>query len=242
MSEHERWTHRLTEYVDGDLSPTDREAFERHADGCAACREAVEEIRTVVAAARAMGPVEPPRDLWPGIERVVSRRLPGAVERSVIRLPTAPRRVPEPVAPSGRRLLSTPQLAAAAVLLVMASVAGTLALGPGLAAPDDGVPVAPSAVRAVSTGDGSAPGANPELAQDVADLEAALSEARDRLDPNTVRILEKNLAVIERAIVESRQALALDPENEYLRQHLDRAVERKRDYLEEATSIAAWSS
>ena len=76
----------------------------------------------------------------------------------------------------------------------------------------------------------------------MADLEAALSEARDRLDPNTVRILEKNLAVIERAIVESRQALALDPENEYLRQHLDRAVERKRDYLEEATSIAAWSS
>ena len=241
MSEHERWTHRLTEYVDGDLSPTDRDAFERHADGCGACREAVEEIRAVVTAARAMGPVEPPRDLWPEIERVVSRRMPGAVERSIIRLPTASRRA-EPVAPAGRRLLSTPQLAAAAVLLVMTSVAGTLALGTGLASPDDGVPVAPSAVRAVSTGGGSASGANPELAQDVADLEAALSEARDRLDPNTVRILEKNLAVIERAIVESRQALALDPENEYLRQHLDRAVERKRDYLEEATSIAAWSS
>jgi hypothetical protein len=80
----------------------------------------------------------------------------------------------------------------------------------------------------------------PDLAVELASLEAVLEQARSRLAPNTVRILEKNLGVIERAIQESRRALEVDPGNEYLRQHLDRAYRDKADFLREVAYITAW--
>ena len=80
----------------------------------------------------------------------------------------------------------------------------------------------------------------PALADELAHLEATLTAARDRLDPTTVRILEKNLDVIDRAIQDSRKALATDPANPFLREHLDRAYQDKVDYLREAAGIAEW--
>ena len=84
-------------------------------------------------------------------------------------------------------------------------------------------------------------GVGDSYSEELARLEALLSEHRDELDPNTVRILEKNLAIIDRAIEESGEALAGDPGNEYLREHLDRAVRRKVDYLRDASLISGWS-
>ncbi len=68
-----------------------------------------------------------------------------------------------------------------------------------------------------------------------------MAAERGRLEPNTVRILEKNLGVIERAIDESRRALAVDPGNAFLREHLDRTYREKLDYLREAAGIADWT-
>jgi len=34
----DRWTERLSEYVDGDLNDRDREAIEAHLPTCATCR------------------------------------------------------------------------------------------------------------------------------------------------------------------------------------------------------------
>ena len=64
-----------------------------------------------------------------------------------------------------------------------------------------------------------------------------LAEARTRLDPGTVRILEKNLQVIERAIDDSKRALAVDPENAFLKDHLAGAYREKASYLREATDL-----
>jgi hypothetical protein len=68
-------------------------------------------------------------------------------------------------------------------------------------------------------------------------LEGVLLEGRDRLDPATVDVLERNLLVIERAIEDSYRALALDPENDFLRRHLTRTYERKLDYLRDVSRI-----
>jgi hypothetical protein len=72
-------------------------------------------------------------------------------------------------------------------------------------------------------------------------LEDQLAAVRDALDPNTLRVLERNMAVIERAIEDSRQALALEPGNEFLSRHLEQVYERKLDYLREAAAIADWA-
>lgn len=74
----------------------------------------------------------------------------------------------------------------------------------------------------------------------MATLESILAEARARLDPQTVRILDKNLGVIQRAIDESVRALAVDPDNAFVRSHLERAWREKADFLREASRISAW--
>jgi len=80
-----------------------------------------------------------------------------------------------------------------------------------------------------------------DLADEVAVLERTLAEARAVLDPNTIRILERNLAVIESAIDDSRRALAIDPENAFLANHLERVYERKLEYLREAVRVTEWT-
>ena len=86
------------------------------------------------------------------------------------------------------------------------------------------------------------PGASEALSAELEALEELLAGASVALDPETVRVLQKNLGVIERAIEDSRRALAQDPANEFLGAHLEREYQRKLSYLKEANEIARWAS
>jgi anti-sigma factor RsiW len=227
---HERWTDRLSEYLDGTLDADARSGLESHLASCPACAAVCEELRQVVLRAHALGDVQPERDLWPAIAASLGTG-PGQRAAEVIPLPTR-----RPSSAPGL-YLTRRQLAAAAVVVALLSAALTWAAGPGLA-----VRPAPASLPAPA---GVSPAASigappPALAGELAQLQATLDAARDRLDPNTVRILEKNLDVINRAIEDSRRALTTDPANAFLREHLDRAYEQKVDYLREAAGIADW--
>ena len=71
----------------------------------------------------------------------------------------------------------------------------------------------------------------------VADLERALDERRNDLNPRTVEILERNLTLIDAAIAQARQALEEDPGNTYLNRHLVDSRRRKLELLRRATAI-----
>ena len=71
----------------------------------------------------------------------------------------------------------------------------------------------------------------------VAELERVLRDHRDKLDPATVRILEHNLAIIDRAIDEARRALLADPANPYLNGHLAEQLKRKVWLLQRVTDV-----
>ena len=73
----------------------------------------------------------------------------------------------------------------------------------------------------------------------VSDLEKILRDERDRLDPRTVLIIERNLKAIDAAINEARMALNDDPANPYLNSHLADARRRKLDLLRTATTLAS---
>jgi tetratricopeptide (TPR) repeat protein len=73
----------------------------------------------------------------------------------------------------------------------------------------------------------------------VADLQRTLTTGREKLDPETVRVLEDNLGAIDRAIEQCRQALAQDPANLYLNSHLAEARQRKLSLLRRASALAA---
>ena len=223
MTMHEEWTDKLSEYLDGELSPEDRGAVDAHLRECSDCARVLDDLRRVVARAQAI-PARPPQaDLWPGVERRIER----------VR---APRRIQ----------FTLPQLAAAATLL--AAVSGGLAWS--VAARVDAhraaavaAVAADAAARAVPDSFAVDPAvetvgfADAQYDAAVADLEKALQQGRGRLDASTIAIVEHNLQTIDQAIAQAREALVADPANSYLSSHLLETRRRKLDLLRRATAL-----
>jgi hypothetical protein len=69
------------------------------------------------------------------------------------------------------------------------------------------------------------------------ELTGVLTAKRDELDPETVRVLEENLRVIDRAIAESRAALEADPASKHLSRMLNDAYNAKLGVLRRAVQL-----
>jgi tetratricopeptide (TPR) repeat protein len=80
--------------------------------------------------------------------------------------------------------------------------------------------------------------ADAQYDQAVADLEKALKAGRTRLDPETVRIIEDNLASIDLAIEQARKALRNDPANVDLNTYFAASRNRKLALLRRASALA----
>jgi len=207
------WRERLSEYLDGELSAEECRACERHLEACPACAAVLTDLRNVVARAQRLEDRPPVRDLWAEVADRV--RAPAQV----------PRR---------RRIaFSVPQLLAASLALIVVS-AGTAWLTMSLgrdATPSGAVTLEaeqPVAVFAALPGFDAA----------VADLERVLEERRNQLDPATVRVLDENLAVIDKAIGEAYAALVRDPASQYLSEHLADTMWQKVRLLRWAAEFA----
>lgn len=171
----------------------------------------------------------PSRDLWAGI---ASR-----IDASQIR-PTAT----AATSPTTRIAFTLPQLAMAASLLIAVASGITWMVAHPPAAPVTREPVIQAYGTPEDDNGGHVVPANFADAQynaAVTDLEKVLREERDRLDPRTVLIIERNLKAIDDAINEARTALANDPANPFLNSHLADARRRKLDLLRQATSLAS---
>jgi hypothetical protein len=147
-------------------------------------------------------------------------------------VPPAPRR-PQP-AILRRFSLSLPQLAAAAA--VIAVVSGGVAWWAGRTF----APARPAAGLAVSPATGDATAADFDVRRydaAVADLQRVLEQNRSRLDPETVKAVEANLAVIDAAIAQAKSALMTDPSNPYLSGHLAEQMRRKIRVLQRTADV-----
>src|SRR5207253_8982692 len=60
---NDQWTARLSEYLDGEVTPAEQTALEAHLASCDACRTTLEELRRVVTNARALDDRPPTADL-----------------------------------------------------------------------------------------------------------------------------------------------------------------------------------
>lgn len=213
---------RLSDYLDGELAPREAREVEAHLAGCSECSRVLEELRAVVAAAGELPELPPERDLWPGIEARLSPRA-GSADRGEGRV--------VPLRRQRRVTMTVPQLIAAAIALVLfsasavwMSVGGTGPIGanPTLYEPD-------SPVTAVAFTD---------FDRVIADLEEEYLSRRAELDPATIQVLERNLAIIDQAIREAREALATDPSSEFISAHLANAMRQKMGLLRQAATIA----
>jgi hypothetical protein len=162
----------------------------------------------------------PAHDLWPAI--TARLQLPASSRRTIS--------------------FTLPQLAMAATLLIAVSAGVSwLALAPRPA----GAPSEP-AIRAVVEPLGAvqpdiqrATFADAQFDAAVADLERILREESQRLDPQTVMVIERNLRAIDQAIREARAALDADPANTYLNSHLADARRRKLELLRRAAGLSS---
>jgi hypothetical protein len=208
------WTDRLSEYLDGELAPDERAALEAHLTACAECRAVLDDLERVVSRARTLDDRLPERDLWPGIAERIGRRR------------AAPR----------RWTFSLPQLAAASIALMALSGGAGWLLRPGTTGtPFVARPAAPPVIRNASDRRARAGGYD----EAVADLERVLESGRGRLDSSTVRVLERNLATIDSALVQARRAVAADSANVYLNSHLAETMRRKLELLRQAADLVS---
>jgi hypothetical protein len=175
----------------------------------------------LLAAVHGLRDPAPAKNLWPAIEARLTPRAPA--RRSVT--------------------FTLPQLALAATLLIAVSGGVSwLALQPRSGTG----PVAEAPIRAVAEPsaalrDDVAPASFADAHYDaaIADLERILAEQSERLDPQTVMVIERSLHAIDQAIQQSRAALEADPANTYLNSHLADARRRKLELLRRAAGLSS---
>jgi anti-sigma factor RsiW len=257
------WIDRLSELLDGELDASERVACEEHLEGCAECERTLSELTAVRAAARALPVVPPARDLW----QAIAPRLTARVLDARPRLSLA-ERFTRRWSLSGGQLAAAAAALVAGTAMVVWLVAGrgtpdrgatapTLAALPRSASPAPSLtppaaePAGPRGGPAASAPATAAPAPRaaepPSQVADfgvdrydaaVAELEAALRSNRSKLDPRTVRIVEANLEVIDRAIGDARSALARDPASPYLNAYLASTMRRKVGLLRRVNTLA----
>jgi hypothetical protein len=211
------WTDRLSEYLDGELEPAEVAAAEGHLSRCPECADVLADLRAVLATTALLPDTAPERDLWPGIRERLTARVPG------------PGASPRVITLASRRrvVLSVPQLIAAGLALMLLSAAGMwITLGGAPSEP-------PTVAEAAWHRDIVLAAYEPAMA----DLEAEYLSRRELLDPETIRVVERNLALIDAAIQEAREALAADPSSGFLNGHLAETVRRRMTLLREVASI-----
>jgi anti-sigma factor RsiW len=222
---------RLAEYLEGELDFAARRAMERHAAGCAQCTSLVADLERIRRDASALGPLAPSRDLWPEI----SARIEAPV------VPLASR----PAAAAAKRRWTASWMAAAAAVLVAATAGVTYSIVKRQNGQVPQVATAPTGGATAPTGKATGPG-GPAAVQPVANklqsaevtydreidqLARILDERRGQLDTGTVRVIEKNLHVIDQAIADSRAALVRDPKSHFLNEQLNKTLDRKVELL-----------
>ncbi|MBZ5557398.1 MAG: zf-HC2 domain-containing protein [Acidobacteriia bacterium] len=224
----------IHDYVDDALDAGARAEVDRHLETCPACRLLVDDLRELRHVAGSLDLREPPARAWSRIERAIrlepkDTRLQGARFGESRRARFA--------SMGGARYA---WLAAAAALVI--------ATGVGLRfytthRPD---------TAAVSTTDGTAPAVASAAAQSIEaelreaeshyekaikGLEQITSSEQNTLDPGTAATLQKNLAVIDQAISESRAALHAQPDSEPAQQSLLDSFKTKIALLQDTVAL-----
>ena len=215
----DKWTDRLSDYLDGELDSVDKAALEVHLESCDECSSALEQMTGVLGWAQTYQGSEPERDVWPAIAEEI-RKSPSAMVNLAA----------ERESRSSARRFTLPMVLAASISLLVVGtgswwVARATAPEDRIAAvidvsgPAEGFSVA-AAIHAAHT-----------YGPAIADLERVLLQEQSTLDTSTVRVVREKLAIIDRAMSEAQEALAEDPNSGYLIDHYTGMMRKKLSVL-----------
>ena len=205
---------QLGDYVDRTLPAPARAALDAHLAACPACAALAADLQAIRAAVFALDQHTPPARVW--------ARIAAAIE-------------PPPTPRHWLAWLSGWQpVAAAAAAIVLTTSLWWVGQGLRPAAEEDR-----RAIAAEQTGaaDRSLQYAEAHFSTAIAGLEAITRSEGTALDPLTASVLQANLTVIDAAIVESRTALASEPESDLAQQSLIEALHTKVVLLQDTLTL-----
>jgi hypothetical protein len=208
-----------------------------HRASCAECAAVWHELEQISADAAKLPLLAPSRDLWSGI----AARL-DAQSGVVGTLGTGPRFI-TPSAPVAKRWTTRPafRLAIAASLLIAVSSTVTWQVARNTGSTTTAAPAAEIANVGENTATdlhlASFQSSVRSIEDEIATLERIVATRRAELDPRTVRVLEQNLQLIDRAIAESREALSADPASAFLSAQYARAYSSKLTLLRDVATL-----
>ncbi len=201
----------INDYVDGSLDRPAAADVDRHLAGCGSCRELAADLRAVRDASRALPPLAPPAHLWEAIERAT--------------------------AADGRtRSTWTWRAAALAASVVVAALVGwqvssrpepSPATADRLEEPDRLEETVPPVVTAMAA----------EYDAAFAGLQQIAAADRAVLDEATRGAFDSSLAAVDRAIDESRAAVATEPDNDHAQVSLLESFKMKLALLQDTVAL-----
>jgi hypothetical protein len=241
----------LTELLDDESAMTP--AARAHLGRCAACQSLLSDLTAIRAQAGALPALQPERDLWAGIEARIeapvvplavtggrlrgqlSWRMAGLAAAALVVLTSAiTYQITRPHGPNPTDVATARPRAntrdSSPTTVVVSTDAGSTGARPSSA-------TSPAPSRIVMT-TGSPVGATVAYDREVARLRAILDSGRTRLDPATVALLERNLTVIDSAIVQCQRALLKDPASAFLIESRNNSYQTKVKLLRIAAAAS----
>jgi len=263
----EQFGEVLADVLERDADESTRSAAERHALTCAECGSLLADLRKLRIDAANLPDLTPSGDLWAGIEARIatpvvaigagdrtSRRrgtwVWGSAAAAALVIATAgithvlTRRTYQPrsVASSGPATSNASQArqpSSSAANQVASSHDTIDSVAPSNNAPavtpTSTLPLQPRA-RLVSR---AKPSVQDTYDSEIARLRTVIRDRRSQLDPNTLAVIERNMAVIDDAIAQCKAALRRDPASRFLMQSLNSALDTKVELLRTAASLPA---
>jgi anti-sigma factor ChrR (cupin superfamily) len=228
----------LNAYADGTAGAADAADVERHLASCVACRQTVDDLREILRATSDLDLREPPVRAWQRIERAIALDG-GARSAGSSGMSARPDADGHSIARrTASRSVAIAWLAAAAALVLAAYVG--LRYAPdrredsSRAAAGGAQGASATAALSVETELRQAEG---HYENAIKGLEQIANAEQNTLDPRTAATLQKNLAVIDQAISESRAAVRSQPASEPAQQSLIENFKTKIALLQDTVAL-----
>jgi hypothetical protein len=223
----------LNDFIDGTLGAAERLEVEQHLAGCAVCRQTVDDLREMLRAIGEMEPREAPVRAWSRLERAIKmeRENAGAAgARGIASFEDAHHH-------GSRPALSPwmPWLAAAAALMLAVTIGMRYMPARHVDIAQEKAPAA--AGEAAMSVETELRQAEAHYENAIKGLEAIANSEQSELDPRTAATLQKNLAVIDQAISESRAAVRAQPASEPAQQSLIDGFKTKIGLLQDTVAL-----
>ena len=227
----------LNDYVDDALGRDERAEVERHLTTCVQCRRMVDELRELTRRVSSLPPLEPPAGAWQRIERDFERsaKLPPSHEATADRHSLGGGGQPSGEDETGDRPVKASRYTwmvglAAAAVLILVTIVGLRYTRSTRAPATTGPPDAQTIASELAL-------AEEHYQKAINGLEQIANAEKGTLDPRTAATLQKNLAVIDQAISESRAALKTQPNSEPAQQSLIESFKSKIALLQDTVAL-----